>query len=668
MGARDSDDKKFDVLARLRNIPRYYKRTLLTFIDLVLLSAALWVAFSLRFGTIYVPPEEPEMLLLMFAAPLISVAVLWWLGVYRRVTRYIGYSGLSQVIMGIGLATLVWALVVFMVGQAGIPRTVVILFGVIAALFLTLARYGIKLVLESSNFRLPRRKVAFPPRHAVIYGAGVMGTRLLSDARHARDRVIVGFVDPSPTLWRQYVDGVKVHSPSRLLRLIERHEVTEVLVALPASQRRERREVLQELERLPVAVKILPAYEDVASGDVGLNNLREVEVADLLGRDPVKPVGELIERSIKGKAILVTGAGGSIGSELVRQIIKQAPRLIVLFDISEHALYTVELETRELIAKRYGSSPPIVKAVLGSVLDLESVANVIENNGIEAIYHAAAYKHVPLVEENPFVGLDNNVFGTQVVAEAASKFEVERFVLVSTDKAVRPTNIMGASKRLAELVLQASAGDKTAPIFSVVRFGNVLDSSGSVVPRFREQIRRGGPVTVTHPEVTRYFMSIPEAAELVIQAGAMAHGGEVFVLQMGDPVRIADLARLMVHLSNLEVRDENHPDGDIEISYIGLRPGEKLYEELLINDDAEPTEHPRIFKSNEPFLPSVELEAELDQLRQAMKKRDRSAIQGILMRTVEGYQSRSEDEALVSSGGSPPAPAVWEEITSRTMH
>lgn len=649
MSVSGQGESKYDLQAWVRDIPRYYKRAVLTLIDLVLLSAALWVAFSLRFGTPYMPPDSPAMLLLMVAAPLIGVATLWWFGVYRLVTRYMGYLGAVQVVTGIGLATLIWSLLVFMVGQVGIPRSVVVLFSVIAVAFLTLVRYAIKVGLDAANFRISRNKIAISPQSAIIYGAGLMGTRLLADVRRAQDRLIVAFVDPSPTLWRQYVHGIKVYAPNRLAPLIERNKVTEVLIALPGSQRRERREVLQELERLPVSVKILPAYEDVTAGDVGLTNLREVEVGDLLGRDPVKPITALMERGIQGKSILVTGAGGSIGSELVRQVVKQSPRLIVLLDHSEPALFKIEIELQELAAKTFGTSPPIVKAVLGSVLDRKLVKNIMKSNEIETVYHAAAYKHVPLVEENPTVGLDNNVFGTQVVAEVASECGVERFVLVSTDKAVRPTNVMGASKRLAELVLQAKAAEQAAPIFSVVRFGNVLDSSGSVVPRFREQIRKGGPITVTHPEVTRYFMSIPEAAELVIQAGAMARGGEVFVLQMGDPVRIADLARLMVHLSNLEVRDENNPDGSIEIAYIGLRPGEKLYEELLIRVDAEPTEHPRIFKSDEPFLRTYDLEQALKQLRQAMADNNRSAIQAVLTRTVEGYNARNHEKSTVPS-------------------
>lgn len=648
------------------NTPRYHKRAALVTIDLSLLSFALWASFSFRLGTLYVPPNGAT-LALMIAAPLICVATLWWFGIYRLVTRYVGYRGTSQVVMAVALGTLVWSLIVFMTGQNGVPRTAIILFGVAAAVLLALVRYAIKLLLESANIRVPPARVDVPLKPTVIYGAGRMGIELLANVRRARDREVVAFIDRSPTLWRQYVMGVKVHAPQRLQRLIERQGIAEVLVALPGNQRRERRDVLKELEQLRVAVKVLPAYEDLASGQVDVSNLRDVEVGDLLGRDPVKPNVELLTRNTRGKSILVTGAGGSIGSELVRQVVQQSPRLLVLFDISEPALYKIEIEILEALARLPDHAPkPFVKAVLGSVLDAKLVNDVIVDNAIETIFHAAAYKHVPLVEHNPIAGLSNNVFGTSIVAECALKAGVERFVLVSTDKAVRPTNTMGASKRLAELVLQSLAAEQGSTVFTVVRFGNVLDSSGSVVPRFRQQIRAGGPITVTHPEVTRYFMSIPEAAELVVQAGAMAKGGEVFVLQMGDPVRIDDLARLMVRLSNLEVRDENNPDGDIAIAYTGLRPGEKLYEELLIGAHTDETEHPRIFKSDEPFLLAPDLRNELDQLKAAMAARDLTTIQSILLRTVEGY--RPFQVAMTVDRADAMADTVWSDAISQTIH
>ncbi len=656
-------------LGRLRawllELPRYAKRALLVFVDLLVLSGVLWVTLSIRYGEPFVPPSI-EAVVLLAVGPVITVATLWHFGIYRLVTRFMGHRGTTQVLFAVGLSVLMWALLVFMAGQYGIPRTVIIAYGASGAAVVLLVRWVIKLFLESAGIRFAAAPEGGTRKATLIYGAGKIGIELLQAVRRAQDRYIVGFVDPSPSMWRQYVSGLKVYPPQRIGRLIERERVQEVLIALPANRRQERRRILQELERLPVTVKILPTYEDVASGNVSMRHLRDVEVSDLLGRDAVAPNVELITRSTAGKSILVTGAGGSIGSELVRQIAQRAPRRIVLLDISESALYRVELDTRQILEGMPPDDQPELRTVLGSAADAGLVSQVLAEHAIDTIYHAAAYKHVPMVEGNPFSGIENNVFGTLVSAQCARKHGVERFVLVSTDKAVRPTNVMGASKRLAELVLQAEASDQSATIFTMVRFGNVLDSSGSVVPLFRQQIRVGGPITVTHPEVTRYFMSIPEAAELVIQAGAMAKGGEVFVLHMGDPVRIDDLARLMVRLSNLEVRDESNPNGDIAIVYTGLRPGEKLYEELLIGAHTQTTEHPRIFKSDEPFLTRGDLSHELDQIRQAMASRDRAAIQAILARTVEGYRPDADKASADAREAS--ASAAWQSGISRTIH
>ncbi len=624
--------------ARLRDgllaLPRHAKRTILAVADMLLLTAVLWVAVSLRYLTPFVP-SDLGFLSAAVSGPLLTVATLWYFGIYKSVTRFIGRRANVRILAAIGLSVLFWTLALLMLGQHAIPRSAIVIYAVLGAAAILLFRLIIKLMLESSGITFVD---VGPKRHltaALIYGAGEQGIALLRAVRAARNRRVLGFVDSSPDLWRQYVGDLKVHPPSSMSRFVEEDAVREVLVALPADRRR--REVLKELERFPVSVKILPTYEDVSSGHVRLNSLRAVEVGDILGRDAVPPDEDLLQRNITGKSVLVTGAGGSIGSELVRQIVALAPRRVVLLDISESALYDVGFGARRLSGTEAGSTD--IRIVLGSTADTRLLDGIIVENGIETIYHAAAYKHVPIVEQNPFSGLENNVFGTVTAAECARRHGVERFVLVSTDKAVRPANVMGASKRLAELVLQAEAADESgSTVFTMVRFGNVLESSGSVVPLFRRQIEAGGPITVTHPDVTRFFMSIPEAAELVIQAGAMAHGGEVFVLHMGEPVRIADLARLMVRLSNLEVRDETNPDGDIEIAYIGLRPGEKLYEELLIGAHTQVTEHPRIFKSDEPCLSKEELAGELRRLRQAIDFRDRDAIDAVLTRAVEGYR------------------------------
>jgi len=416
-----------------------------------------------------------------------------------------------------------------------------------------------------------------------------------------------------------------------------------------------------------VVVKTLPALEEIASGHVQVSDLRPIDVEDLLGRDPVIPNLELLTANVRGKVVMITGAGGSIGSELTRQLLRLGPKTLVLFELSEAALYEISMEIEDLKrrlqkeAEAGAAGSTNVAGVLGSVLDRKLVARTIQELGVEVIYHAAAYKHVPIVEANPFAGLQNNTFGTLVVAEVAKELGVERFVLVSSDKAVRPTNIMGASKRLAEQILQALAQERGTPtIFTMVRFGNVLDSSGSVVRLFRSQIRAGGPVTVTHPEVIRYFMSIPEAAQLVIQAGTMAAGGEVFVLEMGTPVKIDDLARTMIRLSGLELRDDAHPDGDIAIEYVGLRRGEKLYEELLIGENTTGTSHPRIFKNSEPIVPFEELAAVLERLEDAIHRMDEVEMQELLRATVEGYVPASSGHPIAGKAG-------WQP-SSRTLH
>jgi FlaA1/EpsC-like NDP-sugar epimerase len=462
------------------------------------------------------------------------------------------------------------------------------------------------------------------------------------------------------------VHGVKVLRPGKIGKMITTENVKEVLLAMPSALRSERRAAIKALEPFPVVVKTLPALEEIASGHVEVSDLRPIEVEDLLGRDPVAPELELLTGHVKDKVVMITGAGGSIGSELTRQLLELGPKALILFELSEVALYEIEMEIEELKwrrAKKPEAAPLIdtkIIPVLGSVLDRKLVARTISTFDVEVIYHAAAYKHVPLVEVNPLTGLQNNTFGTLTLAEVAKEAGVERFVLVSSDKAVRPTNVMGASKRLAELILQALAEPRGTTVFTMVRFGNVLDSSGSVVKRFRNQIQAGGPVTVTHPEIIRYFMSIPEAAQLVIQAGAMASGGEVFVLDMGTPVKIDDLARTMVRLSGLEVRDENNSEGDIAIEYIGLRRGEKLYEELLIGENTTGTSHPRIFKNSEPVLAYAELVAALERLDDAIQRQDETDLQEMLRATVEGYKPGS-------SG--PPASVKdeWQPV-SRTLH
>ncbi len=637
----DGTAAKASILTWLRkglvDAPRRVKRIVLASVDACLVSLALWTVLSIRYGQPFWPLNVPQMLLFLFA-PVAAVATYAWFRLYRLVTRFMGMRGSVQIFLSTGLAVLIWSTAVFLSGQWGIPRSIVIPFALLSATLVATSRYIAGQLLRFTGVTLPMRPIRDDARSVVIYGAGEPGVRLLRELRRVGDRDVVAFIDPSSSMRGQFVSGVKVFSPERLERIIAHNDVKEVLLALPHQQHRERRALLRQLEPLPVKVLVLPDYGDVTAGRVSLSDLRAVDVGDLLGRDPVTPNAELLARSIRGKSILVTGAGGSIGSELVRQILRQHPTDLVLFDISEVALYEIEMGVHEILATwPVEAQRPRIVGVLGSVLDEVLVSETIARYAVKTIYHAAAYKHVPIVESNVIAGIRNNALGMKVIAECACRHKVERLILISTDKAVRPTNVMGASKRLAELVLQALAAENPSTIVSMVRFGNVLDSSGSVVKRFRKQIAAGGPVTVTHKDIVRYFMSIPEAAELVIQASAMAKGGEVFVLEMGEPVRIDDLARLMIHLSGLDVRDEKNPDGDIEIVYTGLRPGEKLYEELLIGANTSGTEHPRIMRSNEPFLSTQDLQRELDILEAAMVQRDTVAIQAVLTRVVEGY-------------------------------
>jgi FlaA1/EpsC-like NDP-sugar epimerase len=644
--------------------PRWFKRTLLIINDFVLLTLALWAAYSLRLSQLYVPETLPKVLL-MAAAPLIGVAVFHLRGLYKLVTRFIGPEGTTKIYLAVIIATVAWALVVYMGGVRDHPRSAVVIYGLIAALLIRLSRQWAGAALLRAA---PQHKpVSFDERKPVIiYGAGTIGIQLLRALNETGKYKTVAFIDSNPSLAGQFVHGVKVVRPEKISRVIDKEGVKEVLLATPSAVRGERRIALKLLEAYPVMVKTLPALEEIASGRVEVSDLRPIEVEDLLGRDPVSPDLELLTANVSGKVVMITGAGGSIGAELTRQLLKLGPKTLVLFELSEVALYEISMEIEQLKRRleEAGSSAPsetAVVEVLGSVLDRKLVARTIQQLGVEVIYHAAAYKHVPIVEANPFAGLQNNTFGTLAVAETAKKLGVERLVLVSSDKAVRPTSIMGASKRLAEQILQALAEQRgTSTIFTMVRFGNVLDSSGSVVRRFRNQIKAGGPVTVTHPEVIRYFMSIPEAAQLVIQAGTMASGGEVFVLEMGTPVKIDDLARTMVRLSGLEVRDETHPDGDIAIEYVGLRRGEKLYEELLIGENTTGTSHPRIFKNSEPILPYEELTAALERLEDAIQRMDEADVQELLRTTVEGYVPASTDHTV-------PAKGEWQPV-SRTLH
>ena len=652
------------------NLPRRAKRAVVIICDLAMFGFALWLGFSLRLSVFYTPPSG-EFTLLLLSAPVIGVITFHFVGLYKLVTRFIGNQGVIRIVLAVSLSVLIWAIIVLMAQIPGLlPRSTFIIYWLLSVIFIWSSRQIAGYLLRTgTDFRQSMRSSSnFNGNNVLIYGAGFAGIQLAEALGQRRNYRVAGFIDDNHTLWRQIVGGHKVYAPKDVGAVIARMDVKEIFLAISSISRRRRREILAQLEAHTVSVRTLPAVEDIVSGRVSVGDLRPVNASDLLGRDPVPPDPDLLRNNIYNKAVLVTGAGGSIGSELTRQVLELRPHTLVMLELSEVALYQIEQEIIQLEGEIAAKSAKvdqteaselliaseqsiakipykktIIVCTLGSVGDGQLVGEIIKSNAIETIYHAAAYKHVPIVELNPVAGLKNNTFGTAEIARVAKENGVERFVLISTDKAVRPTNIMGASKRLAEMILQAhgnlpkSEKKDTKTVFTMVRFGNVLDSSGSVVRKFRQQIKAGGPVTVTHKDIIRYFMSVTEAAQLVIQAGAMAKGGEVFILNMGEPVSIDSLARSMIKLTGLNVLDEANPDGDIEIKYTGPRPGEKLYEELLIGDDATKSANARIMIGNEAFLPMDELNQHLEALKSAMDKGDLGKIKKILTQTVDGY-------------------------------
>jgi len=627
-------------------LPRFAKRFIALILDACLCILAVWFAFYLRIG-IWMPLSGVP-IIAMGASLLLALPIFIFFGLYRAIFRYSGWPALMTVAKAALVYGIAYGTIFTAVGVEGVPRTV----GIIQPLLLFIS---VGVLRAFARFWLggisPKNSLVLGmlPR-VLIYGAGAAGRQLAAAMRNSNQVQVVGYLDDDPNLHGGVLNGLVIFKPEELSALVNSLGVTDVLLAIPSASRARRNQVLALISDAKVAVRTLPDLSDLAKGKITASDLRELEVEDLLGRESVRPDASLLKRNINNEVVLVTGAGGSIGSELCRQIIKQNPKTLILFEQSEFALYSIH---QELIKKieamaqdELGQSMSLAHAllptlipVLGSVRDSELSTKVLDQYQPKTIFHAAAYKHVPLVEDNIAEGVKNNVLGTQTIAKAAIACGVSNFVLISTDKAVRPTNVMGATKRLAEMVLQALAnsGLVNHTTFSMVRFVNVLDSSGSVVPLFRKQIKDGGPITVTHPEVTRYFMTIPEAASLVIQAGAMAKGGDVFVLDMGEPVRIMDLARHMIDLSGLEERSIANPEGDIEIEISGLRPGEKLYEELLIGENPQSTEHLLIMKANEQFLPLALLEQKLVDLENLLYAGDAPQIKVALQKLVEGY-------------------------------
>ena len=618
----------------LLGLSRFSKRILALIFDASLCALAVWSAFYLRLDewVTLTGGGRWSAHWALFGSLFLALPIFVVTGFYRAIFRYAGWQASFSVLRAMLIYSVVYATIFTVVGIPGVPRTV----GIIQPLLLFVFVAGSRLLLRfwlGGLYRNILQRNELPK--ALIYGAGHAGMQLAAAMGNSHELRIVGYLDDDVRLQRRVLNGLPVHSPEDLESLVESLGIRDVLLAMPSVSRHRRKEILEGLRTLHVAVRLLPAVTELVQGKVKVSDLHEPDIEDLLGRDPVVPDPVLMNRNIHGKVVLVTGAGGSIGSELCRQIVRHDPVRLLLVEQNEFALYSLH---EELIGLSGDESRLI--PLLASVCDASRMAEIMSVWKPKTVYHAAAYKHVPLVEHNPGEGLRNNVFGTLTLALAAQEACVDDFVLISTDKAVRPTNIMGASKRLAEMVLQSLSAQSTATRFTMVRFGNVLGSSGSVVPKFRQQIHAGGPITLTHADVTRYFMTIPEASQLVIQAGAMGRGGEVFVLDMGEPVRIADLARRMAELSGLTVRDEDNPDGDIEIRITGLRPGEKLYEELLIGDNPEPTHHPRILKATEKFLPFSVMEEKLSVLSSIVKINNVSEMRAMLTDLVAGYSSQ----------------------------
>lgn len=651
---------KANMRRKLIHFPRPIKQGIVIAMDLLICLIATWVAFSLRLDSMHFPVGYQWHVYQI--TPILMLPIFLRFGLYRAVFRYTGIAAIVSIAKAIALYGVILFGFLMWLALPGVPRSVGLMQPLLLFSMIGGSRAFARLWLSQAD---GERKYQRDSR-ILIYGAGAAGAQIADVLQQRRQFTVIGFLDDKPEMHGKLINGLKVYPASSVGEVIRLFAITDILLALPAVSRSQRIEILDKLRGYHVHVSSLPDLTDLARGKVMMSDIHELDILDLLGRDPVPPNPALISRNITDKVVMVTGAGGSIGSELCRQILQAKPSCVLLMEHNEYSLYAIHRDLTERSAELNISATLI--PLLGSVKDFARLTQICRAWCPRTIYHAAAYKHVPLVEHNPAEGIRNNVFGTLNVAKAALECGVHDMVLVSTDKAVRPTNVMGATKRLAELILQALAahGDRPFPEvagqrgeavvrtrFSMVRFGNVLDSSGSVVPLFRQQIKNGGPITLTDKDVTRYFMTIPEAAQLVIQAGAMAEGGDVFLLDMGDPVRILDLAHRMIELSGLTVRDEQREDGDIEIQITGLRPGEKLFEELLIGTNAKATAHPRIMRAHEELIPWQELLKSLEQLSWIVEKNDVAAMRTLLVRLVSGYSPASEIVDWVNNAKDP---------------
>lgn len=642
-------------LEKLVELPRNIKQACLLALDMGFVTLAMWSAVVFRYGHLDFVLGPVELLCAGFTV-FASAIIFLRLGLYRAVIRFMGQQAIWAVITAVSYSSLILGATVFFT-QADVPRSMPFIYWGLAMLGIGGTRLSVRAYYQA--------KLRSLSENVIIYGAGESGRQLLTALNHGDQYRPVVFVDDDPRLYHSVINGLQVARPEEIESIIAEYDITQVLLAIPSATADRRKEIITSLVGLPVYVRTVPRIAALVAGEASVNQIQDVDLDDLLGRDPVPPHPELIDRCITDKVVMVTGAGGSIGSELCRQIVRSGPRELVLLDNSEFALYNIERELRELM-QGAGLSFDMV-SLLGSVQDGRRLENIYRTYQVETVYHAAAYKHVPMVEYNVAEGVANNVFGTWYAAEAARKAGVDTFVLVSTDKAVRPTNIMGASKRFAEMLLQGLAQRDTKTRFCMVRFGNVLGSSGSVVPLFREQIERGGPVTVTHPEVTRYFMSIAEAAQLVLQAGAMGTGGDVFVLDMGEPVRIVDLARRMIRLSGYEMNHDDHVGHHIDIEFIGLRPGEKLYEELLLGSNVAGTGHPMIMRAEEECLAYGQIHGYVSELMRCCDAMDCDGITAVLRKAVSGFSEQEVRHDFLwnkqaEQGAQPTTPAISSNV------
>ncbi|MBT6808711.1 MAG: polysaccharide biosynthesis protein [Flavobacteriales bacterium] len=616
---------------RLLTLDRLYKQIITLSFDIVILIFSLWLAFFLQSDD-FISKHMTNNWWLIIAVPIIAIPIFIKIGLYRSVLQYTGVKVITTSFQSITITCILATFIhyygrgYFFDSNHVLPRSIIPNFWFISNTFIITSRFLLKGMIYSWDTRVNKRK------QTIVYGAGNAGVQLVESLKKSLNHAPVAFIDDDKQKHGTIINFIQIFSFDRIEYVIKKFDVKLILLAIPSASPSKRKVILKRLSKFPLEVKVLPSVDNIVDGKVTLESIKHVQVEDILGRDPVKPKDSLLKKNIKGKNVLVTGAGGSIGSELCRQIIELSPSKLILVENSEFNLYSIHKELLKS-KKRIEVIPK-----LSTVTNFHQMNKIVLENSINTIFHAAAYKHVPMVEMNVSEGVYNNVIGTYNVAKAAKGNNVENMLLISTDKAVRPTNIMGASKRFSELILQAFADEKTNTCFSMVRFGNVLDSAGSVVPLFRKQIKEEGTVTVTHREITRYFMSIPEAVQLVLQSGSMAKGGDVFVLDMGDPIKILDLAYRMIHLSGLKPIDTENPEGDIKIKFTGLRPGEKLYEELLIGDDVIQSEHPRIMQAKEEKLSSDIIEKKVKEISEFRGQQEDILIRNILLETVSGYK------------------------------